>query len=221
MPPLPPAPQILRLQLLGTQTPAKWMNGFYIRMAGIAPPSGDLNTVAAAIGGFWTTRIAPQVHTGISLTTVNLIDLSSATANTGTDSTVRNGTRAVTTQLPANAAMVVSFHIARRYRGGHPRIYLTGLASTDLASVTTWSNTIITNVQTAFTNFMTDINLYAAPASVGALQLGNLSYYLGYDRTTRRSALRPSPLFSPFDRVAVHTRLDTQRRRLGKETALV
>jgi hypothetical protein len=220
VPPLPPAPGVLRVTMMGGMSPAKWMNGFYVHFTSATASAADLNSLASAISGFWASRFAPLCCTPCIMNSVNVIDLSSPTGNTGVDATVRSGTR-TGNMVSANVACVCSLHIARRYRGGHPRMYIPGAATSDVSNPTTWTAAYVASVTSNVGFFLADINGLATIAGLGTLQFGSLSYYLGYDTTTRKSALRSSPIFSAVDKVTTHARIDSQRRRLGKEQATV
>ena len=111
--------------------------------------------------------------------------------------------------MPASVALVVSFKIGRRYKGGHPRMYLCGQSTTNLNGQTQWASTWITSVSTAMETWRNALNALTY-TSMPTLQLVNLSYYTN-------KALRPAPTFDAITAVQVHTRVDTVRRRLGKE----
>jgi len=211
MPPLPIAPNILRVTHTGTYGSAKWANVFHLRFSGGPPGQTDLNTLAGALATQWGTNIKALCNTTVSMTGTEVVDLSSYSGLTANSAVSQTGTVAATAVLPANVALVVSFKISRRYRGGHPRMYLTGQNGTNTTSATQWTGAWATTATAAFEAWRTAINALTY-ASLGTIRLVNLSYYSG-------KVLRASPWPDDVNSCIVHGRVDTMRRRLGKETA--
>lgn len=211
MPPLPPAGNICRCVYSGTYGGAKWANVFFVRYAPGPAAQADLNGLATGLRTAWNTNIKPLMVAAAQLTQTTCTDLVSNTGLTGVDNTAVVGTNVTTAPMPANVALVVSFKIARRYRGGHPRMYLTGQATGNTASNTNWTGTYAATVATNMEAWRVAVNALTFP-SMSVIQLVNLSYYTGH-------ILRPVPTFDTINAVSVHTRVDTQRRRVGKEIA--
>jgi hypothetical protein len=112
---------------------------------------------------------------------------------------------------------VASWQIARRLRGGHPRTYFCGVVQVQMNTMPGVSFTTAGIAQWlgAMQNFLTRFN--AITIGTALLVLGALSYY---DKVANPTPphLRTTPVFYPFQSVKMHPRLDSQRRRLGKET---
>lgn len=206
---LPPAGNIFRCVYSGTYGGAKWANVFYVRYAPGPTAQADVTALAGGLRGAWNTSIKPCVSTAASLTQTVVTDLSSDTGLTGVDNTTTAGGNAGSTALPASVALTVSMKIARRYRGGHPRMYLVGQITTNTTNQTNWTPAWITTVGTNMEAWRQAVNALTYP-SMTVIQLVNLSYY-------SNKALRPQPTFDTITGIAVHSRMDTQRRRLGKE----
>jgi hypothetical protein len=149
------------------------------------------------------------MSTNVQLQQVFVIDLSSNTSPSAEVQVNHIGTR-VGTSFTAQVACVSSWTIARRYRGGHPRNYWPAGVTADSVDHRQWEGTARAAFQAAFEAFRVAINgLTVGTASV---VMSSVSY-----RTAH--ALRPTPVVSPISAAVVHPRIDTQRRRLGKEAA--
>lgn len=207
MPPLPPASAVVKLRLLGLKGGMKWNNILHVRYAGPAPTTAELDTWLGVISTAWQTNLAPLADTSCSLTGLDAVDLSSATAASGAFAVSVPGTR-VGNSFPSQVAMVGSWPGNLRFRGGHFRTYWPFGVVTDQASANSWTTPFITAAVAGLRAFRTAINtssIGTAPAT-----LVGLSY-----RT--QHAVRPVPLVVTINDAAVHGRIDTQRRRLGKE----
>lgn len=209
MPPLPHAANIVRCAYSGTYGSGKWANIFFVRFTGGPPGQADFNNLATGLTTAWSNNIKALVNTGCSLTATNITELTSEFGLQAGNGTVVAGTGSATASAPANVALTVSFKIARRYRGGHPRMYLTGQIGGNITGSTTWAPAWITTVSTAMEAWRVAVNALTF-TSMPSIQLVNLSYYSGHN-------LRATPLADVVNGVQVHTRVDTQRRRLGRE----
>lgn len=207
MPPLPPAAQCLKVRLVGTKTSLTWNNVLHVRYAGPAPTATDLVTFGTAVGTLWNTAIAPICPADVTLTEVDVVDLTSATSAAGTASVTHAGTR-VGSGLGGQVAVVTSWLQSLRYRGGHPRTYWPGGTGADLQDGGHWTGAAVTQFKAASEAFRVGMN--ALTVGTASVQLINLSY-----RTL--NAPRPTPLPVIITGSDVHPRIDTQRRRLGKE----
>lgn len=206
---LPYANNIIRCVYSGTYSGSKWANVFHVRGAAGPISAADAASLATNLRTAWDTNLKALLPSNGALTGVSVVDLSSAYGNAGADTTTVAGTKTTAGAMSASIATCVSFKIARRYRGGHPRMYLTGNLTTETNNAITWTNAWITAVSTAMANWRTAINALTL-TSTGALYLCSLSYYAD-------SVLRTTPLANDITDIAVHTRIDTQRRRLGRE----
>jgi hypothetical protein len=111
--------------------------------------------------------------------------------------------------FPPQVALVLSWKIAESYRGGKPRWYMPGVPASAVSGGDSAINpTFAGNWDSAATTFMNDLNSH--PVSGTPITLGTVSHYTGH-------TIRPTPLFRAFFDVKVHERLDSQRRRSGKE----
>lgn len=206
---LPVAPNCLKFRWVGTYQAAKWVNVGHIQFASGTPNSTDLNTIAGSLAGIWNTRIAPQIRTDVALTLTDVVDLTTNIGNYGSSNVGHNGTFAGGTALPANVAVALSWKTPLHYRGGHPRTYLPGVPSTQTTNNQFILGTYQSALQAAGTGIINDINGLTS-ASTGALTFVMVSYH---SHKTMRAQGTPFPITA----CVVHPRLDSMRRRLGKE----
>jgi hypothetical protein len=192
---------------------------FFIAYAGTAPTSAQLVTFANAVGTAWGTNLKSLCSSQVELTSVTAEDLTSATAAVGASGFATLGTRAGDS-MTAQLAAVVSYTIARRYRGGHPRGYWPFGVDTDIATPQTWANAFITASNTGIEAFFTAV-LAAGWTGAGALTHVNVSYYHGFtvvtNPTTGRArnvpTLRGTPLVDTVSAAVTQVTVGTQRRR--------
>jgi hypothetical protein len=176
--PLPDVPCV-RVRLIYTQTD-NFLGGsrFYLSYSGSAPTGANCATLASDIAGFWNTRMSPYYTTNWALTEIDVLDIATDSGLSGQWSGSHAGANAGT-QLTANASLDVEFGIARRYRGGKPRMFCPPASHAELADPGHWGPTTATNHAIALGNMMGDIEGLSI-GSMGTLAHVNLSYYKGY-----------------------------------------
>jgi hypothetical protein len=218
MPALAPVAKVIRWDLLfnfGGETGIR--DRFFSAYTGTLSLA-DLTTLAATLATAWGTNMAPKLSSAMSLVGVTATDLTSATAPqvVTTPAVVGTGTASA---IGSAQAMVLKFKTARRYRGGHPRLYLTGLPSAAAASVNTWVAATATSTAQAWVNFHNSLAT-APPAAVGTLSQVNVSYFQGFTNLTPaggRFKSRPTPRGTPVTdtiiAVTANQIIASQRRR--------
>jgi hypothetical protein len=202
----------VRIAISGNWNSKPWANVFHCQLTTSGSISqADLDTWTVAFANQYKTSFAPRMQTAVnySLATATLYTpgggvLSSQQTMTGNGS---NGGTAVTDNA---AAKCISWLSTVFWRGGKPRTYITGPTTGDITAGTQISAAEITALTTAATGFRTAINALTATSITGTV-LGFVSFFTG-------NTLRTPPVFYSFTGAKVHTRLATQRRRLGKWT---
>jgi len=126
---------------------------------------------------------------------------------TGQDSGVR---------LPANCALVISWRTSQYYRGGHPRTYLPGIVQDRLEDARHWSAQTIADFGAAAYNFRAGVNNIQIPNG-SPVTLGHLQVFANGGSTQNPKVYLDPPRFHVWTSQAVHPRVDSQRRRLGRE----
>lgn len=155
--PLNPVPQVLRVVLQGfvdtSAADTLWANVLHFSYGGIAPSNGGCAAIAGNIMGNWAANVASLCPSPTTLQLVSVTDLTSPTSGAGEALAVHPGTRG-DDSIPANAAVLISYPSALRYKGGHPRQYLYCLGNADLQGATNWSTAATAEVQTKWRAFL-------------------------------------------------------------------
>jgi len=209
LPPLPDPPVgVGRIALSGSYGTTRWTNVFWVRAEDIASVNfADWRAFLDDFGAAFGLAFNDVWHTDV------VFDETDGTIwKTGFQLHSRlspsvSGTFVGATSAPANVAAVVSWDIARSYRGGHPRTYLGGVAAAALQDENSFTGTYLTTLSDDAAEFLAAVN---ALASVGGpWHLGTLS------RIRNHVAIDP-PIFEEYLGAFVDSRCDTQRRRLGR-----
>lgn len=214
--PLPDVPQVIQFVMSGTHNSYLWANVGYLQYSGIAPAVADLQAIGTNIGNAWNTNVAPLCHANVTMNAVSLVDLTNRGAAIASITGLAHpGTRAGSDN-PNQVAIVISWKINRRYRGGHPRSYWPAGVAADITVGRTWTSTFQTLCTTNARAFRTALNAITYGSST--CKMVSVNFYT-HDPTTGKP-IYMSPVPPPYtiqDGIA-HGRVDTQRRRLGKET---
>lgn len=208
MPALNPVASVVRVNLKGTNNGTNWQNVLHLQYSGSAPSTSDLTSIATAVANAWNTNFAPMCGAQVSLTEVDTADLTSSTAATQQTTVSHAGSRGGTA-LPSSVACVVSWAINHRYRGGHPRSYLPAGMIADVLTGHLWQAAFITAMESAAAAFLTALNAITFAGST--CRMVSVQYV---SAKTRLSV----PVPYTINASTVHGRVDTQRKRLGKET---
>lgn len=225
MPALPAVPRTLRVNLffnVGGDLFAQCR--IFIQYTGTAPTAPQAAGFATSVRANWNTNFASLYGPGVSLTSVGIIDLNTATGAVGFDNTAVAGTRAG----HPNANQVCTqynFVIARRYRGGKPKIFIPGGMAEDITTGNVWTPAFISSVNAAYAAFLTAI-LGAGWTGAGTLTQVNVSYYQGFtvvtSPTTGRARNRPTPRGTPLTDAITNSGVEDtpgiqRRRSLGRQ----
>lgn len=208
---LPAADQVVRVAVEGQQWAQPWANIFHVKVSGGTPGTNLSSSAVAGVLGIVTS--AYQAHLQTQSTNVSSVVQGVATdltSNTGAQVTIPlSGNGSITgSGMPNNCATCISWLISRRYRGGRPRTYLPPPSINEAADTRHFSNTFATNVQGGASAFLAAVNA-GVPATGLTMDLACVHYYSGRSRLT-------TPLVDLIIGAAVNTRIDSQRRRLGK-----
>lgn len=220
MPALPAAPGVVRITLgfqIGNDTAAQ--SRFFIHYTGTAPTNSDLNAYCTTVRSAWSANMPLTMPTANSLTSVSAEDLSSSTGATGIDVTAVPGTNGG--GITANAvATMIQFLIARRYRGGKPKVFLPIGAASDIAAGGVWLGSYVTTVTTDWGAFMTSVKS-GGWTGAGTITQVNVSYYNGFTvvtnpithRARNVPTLRGTPTIDTVNSYGVEQGIASQRRR--------
>ena len=224
LPPLPASPCVKCSLGYSHDTGLKGGSRFYLTYAGSAPTGSDAATLATDIAAAWASHIQSQINSDWSLTEVDVLDIASRSGFSGQWTGGHGGTE-TGTPVAAAAAMNVEFGIARRYRGGKPRMFLPGGVTADQDDDATWSSAYISTTHTNVVAFFTALEALSIGA-IGALNHVNLSYYESFTNITNTSGrTRAAPKYRTGSAVVDNItgyfpkqRMGSQRRRRSSTT---
>jgi hypothetical protein len=163
----------------------KWGNRLYFRYSsGPANPT-DLASFNAAIATAWVAHIAPLCSTAVQLNEIDVLDITTHSGASSEASYTDAGSRAGSA-IANQVAFNLEYDIARRYRGGKPRIYLPAGVTTDQYDGAKWQTSFVSTVETDFAAFITAVTAFTA-TTITSLGHVNLSYYQGFTNFTQPS----------------------------------
>lgn len=209
MPPLPFVPDVVKLVVGGVANDAQWLNIFhFFHSDGTVDDTaignlhthiiGDLDAIYHSFASI-TVTVENETYTDISSDTG--VEISFSDDTSGTDASAL---------LPASACTLVSWEIARRYRGGHPRTYFpigtVGSLASDSSKL--FDPTYLEAVSAACETFR-GVCSYMDGGTGFTWNLASVSYTSGLTP-------RPIPIHDNVTSAVVRERVCSQRRRLGK-----
>jgi len=208
MPALPFAPGIAKIVLVQSMAGVTINNVLHATSQVTTPTAvGDLQTLANTVRSSWVTNVIPLQSNSLTLTDCVVTDLTNDTGASAT-STGSNVGGLASAASPANTAVCWSWKISNRYRGGHPRTYIAGLAQANVLNANTLTAAHVTAHAAAAAAVRTAVNALVIGATTW--QLCCVSYY-------KNKALRPVGINFIYTGVSVDSRIDSQRRRLGRD----
>lgn len=213
MPTLPDVDQVFKIVVEGTNQGQNWANVFHAQWEGTSPSSVDCISIAEDVWDAYAADFLPVIQENAVLQQVTVTDLTTTSGSVGGWTASQAGGDTGPT-LTAGASIVVSWRIARRYRGGKPRTYLPPPSQDEIVDTSHYKDTYVADVLAAAVAFRNDVNGITS-TDISGLELGCVSYY---DKASVPTPphLRATPLFEPFTDISVNTRIDSQRRRLGR-----
>lgn len=216
MPALLPVSRVIQLTFAGTYFTQPWVNVLHWQYTagpiGAADIVGLCNQAVVA----WGQSIGDACSASVSLTAVRGIDLSAPDAPQGASSAPAEVGSLPGTGLPVNCAAVVSWIVNYRWRGGHFRSYMPVGVTTSITNGNTWSSTGLNLFRQKADDFLVAMNAITIAQGGGAL--------VGVRRWRTEVKGQPPvaidpPLVLPYTSVLVDSRIDSQRRRLGRDVA--
>jgi hypothetical protein len=226
MPELPIISNHLQIKLTHSQGGStNIVNRYNYRYGGSAPTATACYTVAQDVNAAWVSYMKPVLSNEFYLQRVDVTDLGSATGATNYYG-VSQGGAATGPVLPPNDCAVIQHHIGRRFRGGHPRTYLSGLQESDVTNDGHYGPGIGGILLGAFQQF---VNAIAAlnVGTLGQLSAIAISYYKGFKVVTEASGRarnvpqlrvdstgKPAPVVDPVIGYSIRPEIGGQSRRV-------
>lgn len=205
---LPPVVGVARVAVSGTNHDQPWANVFHVKIGtGFAMSSAGVTTFATAFANAYTTALYPIMSQQCGARECTVIQLESDTAPSA--SVAVTGAGAVTGDIaPLSTAKLLKWNISRRYRGGHPRTYLSGVPENDLAADgRLYLPGAVTGTQNAASNFLSAVNALTAEGE--DISLCTVHY-------VKNNAVLATPLVDDILSVIAQPEIATQRRRLQR-----
>jgi hypothetical protein len=195
------------------------LNRIFLHYTGTAPTPAQMITFADAVSSAWAAQLQALHGTNINQLPIQCEDLSSATGAVGVGTTSHTGTRAGVV-IPAATALMIQFFIARRYRGGKPKVFLPAGTQPDLGSNQSWASAFVTAAASDWGTFITQLTT-SGWTGAGTITHVNVSYYSGFTVVTNpithraRNVPTPrgAPVVDPVISYGVEVGLASQRRR--------
>jgi len=222
VPPLPAQPNVLALKHMFTiGADIDVATKFHFTYTGGPPTDADCVAIATAMMGAAVIHLVPILGTDNALTGISVTDLTTPTSGYGEYLLSTGGSRGGA-PLPAGACVLQNLPIARRYRGGKPRLYWPFGIASDLTSPQLWSPTAMTDFETAISAYLVSVGTTTVGTTVFA-HFVSISNYEGFTAVTnpitgrtrdvpkvRPVAIAPDPILATN---VINPRVGSQRRR--------
>jgi hypothetical protein len=224
MPALPSVAKTIRCDLHFSIGPvAHNLSRFFVEYTSGPPTAADMVTLANGVMTAWGAHMAGLFPSDQALDYVYVEDLDSATgASAISTSSAVSGTSG-TLSRSAQDSVLLHFGIARRYRGGKPRLYLPPFDVSFYADERSWNPTKVAAATSAWTAFISAVVAITLSAATLVEQV-NVSYYEGHHLVTypsgwsfERPTIRATPIKDIILTVAAELIIATVKRRLGRE----
>lgn len=216
-----PAAKTVRIQWLFTNADGTSASTrAFFNYTGAAPIAADLIVLATGAYDAAVTEWGPLLHETWTLAECIAVDLSSDLGPEGVYGATTVGSLAGG-KLPASAAALLSMHTARRYRGGHSRLYTPLGDDTKLQTDTAWTDAFVSACQDAWTTIQASVyfNIWAAGGDFTQVMA---SFYSGFTNVPygtptkyrRVPTGRATAALYPVLNYTAQKNIATQRRRL-------
>lgn len=220
MPTPPPVPNVIKFRITGTlPNEAAWGVGLYTGYSGGTPSPADVLSFCEQLGVIWNGNFADFQSDTVITNSVDGIDLSSddGAGNTAVvDYPGANSDAAVSNQIAA----LVKYDIARRYRGGKPKMFFPGVSVNFVADAAHFTTELVNDLGTAFGNFAGQV-AEIAESGIALVGIVNVSRYQGFTavenvitgRYRNVPKYRLDPLVDSVGGFTVDPLMATQKRR--------
>ncbi len=220
--PLPAAGNVVKIQLdWTTGNPTNISSHFYMSYTGVGTDPGDLTGIAIGVANAYDAHLSTLCSTGITFDQATVIDCSTSPGMAGSDTATVAGIRSG--NIPTDATAVnLKLAIARRYRGGKPKIFLPFGVVGDLSNPATWDAALLSAVDTQWASFITACKAISGTA-LSLVAQSSISYFKGYTARTNPvtgrlyyvATPRAVPVVDLVLSAQAQARVAQQRRRRG------
>jgi len=177
------------------------------------PTTPDVDGLAAALYSAYATAFASHLSNWWHLARCNVTYFPAGTEVVvyGSHEADTPGTVSEAAPGSASVAAVISWIANVYWRGGKPRTYVSGVPLASYDGTTQLKATFQSGLDTAAGSFLTAVNALT-PTPFTSVTLSLMSFF-----SKKVGAVRPQAF--PITGAKVGSRIDSQRRRLGKEVA--
>lgn len=194
------------------------LNRLYFSYSG-SVSSADLSSWNSTLATEWSAEVKGKITDNVTLENITSTDLSSD-LGAEVETPVGTAGSGSGTYLPSSSCVVLRAAISRRYRGGHPRVYIAGIAQNWLTNADTWNATDVNGLAVAWATMISDA-IADAPADFGTTGNVNVSYYSGFEaiknpitgRYRNVPQLRATPTVDVINGWSANPKVGSQRRR--------
>ena len=215
MPPPPrpnPPSHVAHFAVHGAQSGVPWANTFWLRNGALTSPSeSDFAALTAHIRILWVGYFLEHIGTGATVDGCSGLYYGAQGLESGFNDLHTDTGSMAGSVLPSQVSCGISWTIQAAYKGGHPRTYLPPPSQSALLSTRLFNPSYCSTIVSAANAFHHDANL---------LVHGNFSdAHLGTVSFVHQKQWRTPPVFRDFvpGKAGVDGRVDTQRRRLGRD----
>ena len=206
---------ITRVVVEGSAGSQNFVNTFWLQTPSTGTPTGtQMNALAASFLAKFA-LMWKNVANNLAKVDQCICEWNDGNGNmvVGTDATLTAGT-GTSGLTVAQVAWVLSWRLASRYRGGHPRTYLAGIDTIELNDNTSFKAGSVSTLQGLANTFLSSVDgIVSTPFS--SVTLGVLRQFANGGSETKPPTYLTPPQFKPFTSVVVKPGIATQRRRLG------
>lgn len=170
----------------------------------------DLVDALAYVGNSFGSTLLSHMVTDVELTGGRAILFDSVDGDFAADANFALSGAHTGDGQPAQVAVCASWTLARTYRGGHPRTYLPGVPAAVTLHPSSITGDFADTIAAAANTHLANVSSYGGHGGITSLTFGTVSFQ-------HAKEWRTPPLFKAIVGASCDTRLDTQRRRLGKD----
>jgi hypothetical protein len=207
-----PPTRCCKVEFIGSYLESNWANVMWVFLTGSGViPQANLDFLANDFFDKYGDELLPEISFEVELEVcrLNVWDGSEVTQALSTAPRRQGGKS--DPGLPASVALSIGWPLQVHYRGGHPRTYLTGITQASLNGSTRVSASYAADVAARAQNFHQLLEATSPGTGVNSVEHGVVSF-------VRKKAWRTPPVFYRIlNGPRVDTRLDSQRRRLGRD----
>jgi hypothetical protein len=208
-----PPPHSIRLIVAGTyggDTPVA--NTLWVRNGNAQTPgAGDFDSFVLAMGNLFVSSFKPLISNAMVWTNADAYYYDVGGIALASSRTITGQGNVTAKAFPASVALCIGWQVQQHYKGGHPRTYLVGPDSGQTTGGRRFTTVLTTGAVAGANNFHASVNA-GGSGNITGVKLGVVSF-------VNKGKWRDPPIFRDFVPGGAHcdTRVDSQRRRLGRD----